>query len=229
MEQKNTITIRGRILSYYPRHLTNDGSEPRLDIPAARENLSLFKSIAENHHIPIVLMYGTLLGAVREQSFLTHDSDTDITIDSKYEYMLLEIIPELEKAGLLFIRYIKQTVFNKGVILYSFMRNEMWIDVYIMQKAFNGYVIMGKKYPRKFFDKFDSLSFYNQEYSVPHNPTGFLALVYGEDWQTPKPGCHSSPVKFLLRLRLITIIYSRTPSFIKKTWRFAKRLAGKWR
>jgi hypothetical protein len=105
------------------------------------------------------------------------------------------------------------------------MNNELWIDVYIMQKAFNGYIILGEKYPCKFFDELDSLKFYNHEYLVPHNPTGFLALVYGEDWQTPKPGCHASPV-VLLRLRLISMIYSRTPSCIKKTWRLAKRLTG---
>jgi hypothetical protein len=107
MEQKNTITIRGRTFSYYPRHLFNDGSEPRLDIPVARENLSLFKNIAEKHHIPVILVYGTLLGAVRERAFLAHDSDTDIAIDRKYEYMLLEIIPRTEKSRIVIYQVYK--------------------------------------------------------------------------------------------------------------------------
>jgi hypothetical protein len=233
MEQKNKITIRGKTFSYYPKQF--EGNKPPLDIPVARENLSSFANIAGKHRIPIILIYGTLLGAVRERSFLPYDTDTDITIDRKYEYMLLEINPELEKAGLLFVRYMKQTFFNKGIIIYSFMRNGMYIDVYIMQKEFDGYIILGEKYPRKHFDELDSLQFYNHEYLTPHNPEGFLAYVYGEDWRTPKPDCHSSYVKLILRLRLklmliptihsmIHPIYLKSPSFVKKPLRLAKRL-----
>jgi len=228
MNSKKTITIKGKKLPYYPRMLTNDGSEPRLNIPVARENLSIFKDIADKYSLPIILIYGTLLGAVRESSFLKHDSDTDITIHEKNEYILLNMIPELEEAGLLFVRYHKVVFFNKGMITYSFMRNEMWIDIYIMQKAFNGYIIFGKKYPKEYFKRLAFISFYEREYLVPYNPEGFLALVYGNGWKIPKPGEHGSPIKHILLIRIYNYMskwFSKLPfikNVIKKIIRFMK-------
>ena len=190
MENKTTITINGKKLPYYPRHLSINDSTPCLDISVVIENLNIFKEIADRYKLPVILIYGTLLGAIRENSFIKHDTDTDLVIDIKYENKLLEMIPELEKAGLLFIRYYKYTIFNKGSIIYSFMRNEMWIDVYLMQKHFNSYLIEGFKYPKNYFCRFDLLSFYGQEYLIPYNSEKLLALIYGNDWRIPKINFH---------------------------------------
>ena len=224
MEQKNPITIKGKTLPYYPRILVNDGSEPRLNISVAKENLSIFKNIADKNNLPVFLMYGTLLGAVRERAFIAHDSDTDLTIHKKHEDILLEMIPELEKEGLLFVRYIKFTLFNKGSITYSFMKDEMWIDVYIMQKTLTGYIILGRKYPKRFFDKCDSIIFYNNEYLIPHSHENFLTYAYGPDWKTPKPGDHSSRVKTIFSIRLY-IFLSRSLSSVPFVKNFLKKIA----
>jgi len=229
MGEKKTIRIKGKVLPYYPRILTNDGSEPRLDIPVAVENLSLFKDIAGKYKLPFLLIYGTLLGAVREQSFLPHDSDTDLTIDRKHEDVLLEMIPEMEKAGLLLIRYEKLVLFGKGIVTYSFMKNGMWIDIYMMQKTWNSYMVYGKKYPRKHFDKTDTILFYDCEYLIPHDPGGFLAYVYGVNWRVPKSGEHGSPIKHILRIRFYFFLSKKFSKifFIKNVIKKITRLI-KW-
>ena len=213
MEQK-TITIKGKVLHYYPRKLTNDGSEPRLDIPIAKDNLFIFKSIADKHNLPFILMYGTLLGAVREHSFLEHDSDTDLGIYKKHEHILLEMIPELEKMGLLFIRYTNLTLFGKGDITYSFMKNGMYIDIYIMQRTTNSYIICGIKYPKIFFDNTHTILFYDHEYQIPYACEDFLVYAYGANWETPKLGNHTSAVKQILRIRFCNYIIIMFSEFI---------------
>jgi len=205
VENKTSITINGKVLPYYPRKLSIDNGTPCLDVSVAIENLSIFKNIADKYKLPVVLIFGTLLGAVRENSFLKHDTDTDLVIDVKYENKLLEMIPELEKAGLLFIRYYKYTIFNKGSIIYSFMRNEMWIDVYLMQKLFNSCVIEEFKYSKRYFGCFDSILFYEHEYLIPNNSEKLLAIIYGNDWRTPKSNFHP-PQENIIYFRIYHIL-----------------------
>ena len=216
MEKNTIITINGKKLSYYPRHLSIDDDNPCLDILIVIENLKIFKKIADKYKLPVILIYGTLLGAIRENSFIKHDTDTDLVIDIKYENKLLEMIPELEKEGLLFIRYYKYTILNKGSIIYSFMRNEMWIDVYLMQNYLNSYVIDGSKYPKEHFSRFDLLSFYEQKYLIPYNSEKLLALIYGNDWRIPKSNFHppQNTIIFLKIFRILSRLFSKLP-FLK--------------
>jgi hypothetical protein len=115
------------------------------------------------------------------------------------------MIPELEKADLLFIRYSKNTIFNKGPIIYSFMRNEMWIDVYLMQKFFNSYVIEGFIYPKKHFSHFDYITFYERKCLIPYDSEKLLALIYGNDWRIPKLNFHP-PQKFIIYFRIYFLL-----------------------
>jgi len=195
------IDIKGSSFNYYPIDLKNDGSEPRLDIRVAIENLKIFKMTADAVELPIMLMYGTLLGAIREGQFLKHDSDTDLVVEETDEDKLLKIIPDLEIKGLLLVRYEKVIVFGAGIIMYSFMRNGMWIDVYLLQRR-RSCIICGIAYPSVFFEDLQNVSFYGEIYHIPNNVEDFLVLGYGADWRIPKENFHISLVKYLLRLRI---------------------------
>ena len=195
------IKIKGHEFNYYPIRLVNDGSEPRLDIDVAIENLKIMRTVLNNADIPFMLLHGTLLGAVRNGGFIKHDSDTDLLIDEDDELKLLDVIPVLEKKGLLLVRYEKITFFGFGNIVYSFMKNNMWIDIDVLQHAGKQCVIMGKKYPYSYFSKTEKIIFYNDEYTIPSDTNDFLSLVYGKDWETPIENAHDGAVKLIFRMR----------------------------
>jgi len=58
----------------------------------AEENLKLFKQIADKYNLKLILAYGTLLGAIREGDFITHDYDIDLMIFKEdIEKLLLKL------------------------------------------------------------------------------------------------------------------------------------------
>jgi hypothetical protein len=200
------IKIKGREFNYYPVHLVNDGSEPRLDIDVAIENLKIMRTVLNNADIPFMLIYGTLLGAVRDGGFIKHDSDTDLLIDEEVESKLLDVIPVLEKEGLLLVRYEKITFLGLGDIVYSFMKNNMWIDIFILQHAGEHCIIAGIKYPYYYFIKAGKVVFYDDEYAIPSNIDDCLTLLYGKDWKTPIENAHAGAVKLIFRMRVYFFI-----------------------
>lgn len=210
------IKIKGREFNYYPVRLVNDGSEPRLDIDVAIENLKIMRTVLNNAAIPFMLLHGTLLGAVRDGGFIKHDSDTDLLIDEDDELKLLDVMPVLEKEGLLLVRYEKITFFGFGNIVYSFMKNNMWIDIDVLQHAGKQCVIMGKKYPYSYFSKTEKIIFYNDEYTIPSDTNDFLNLVYGEDWKTPVENAHDGAVKLIFRMQ-VYYSFIRFGGFILKS------------
>jgi len=52
----------------------------KIDISIAKKNLLDFRRILNRNGIKFGLIYGTLLGAIREQNFIKHDEDTDVYI-----------------------------------------------------------------------------------------------------------------------------------------------------
>ena len=49
-----------------------------IDKVIAKENLFLLKDICDEAGLKFILFYGTLLGAIREHDFITHDEDIDL-------------------------------------------------------------------------------------------------------------------------------------------------------
>ena len=210
------IKIKGREFNYYPVRLVNDGTEPRLDISVAIENLKIMRTVLNNADIPFMLIYGTLLGAIRDGGFIKHDSDTDLLIDEDVELKLLDVIPVLEKKGLLLVRYEKLTFFGLGDIVYSFMRNNMWIDIFILQHAGEDCIIAGIKYPYHYFINAGKVVFYDDEYAIPSNIDDCLTLLYGKDWKTPVENAHDGAVKLIFRMQ-VYYSFIRFGGFILKS------------
>ena len=200
---KSYLKVKGIRIPYYPKVMKGYEESPRLNITDAIDNLNLFTEIANKYQLPVILIYGTLLGAIRNNSFIKHDVDIDLTIDIKYEKMLLNMVIELESVDLLLVRYKRFTLFNKGIIVYAFERKDIHIDVFIMQKGFNSYIILGKKYPKENFEYFEKILFYDNYYFVPHNSKLLLSLIYGDNWETPIPDVYTSSIDFIWQIKLL--------------------------
>ena len=70
-------------------------------------------------------------------------------------------------------------------------KKELCCDLFIYYKGeHNGeevykYVVWGKNafHKKEYFDKIDSIEFYDKKINVPNNPESFLKVKYGKDWQ----------------------------------------------
>jgi len=143
------------------------------------------KLFAENG-IFFFLAYGTLLGAVRDKDLIPGDEDVDIFTDD--ENKLRNALPQLQRNGLRLCRI-------QGGDLYSFKNgSDAYIDVYVLKKTplglwYKWCLRMGERYfPKFYFSKFDTVSFLDGDYLLPHKPERLLKLWYGATWRTPIPG-----------------------------------------
>lgn len=144
----------------------------------------------QTFHLDIYLMYGTLLGAYREQTFLEHDFDIDLAylsaktdIDDIVEEKN-HIIKTLQKENLLL------KTFNNGHFhVISFDKSvalDMWTswfdkdNMYYAVSAYDAWVKKEDVYPFKTIKFGDMIDF-----KIPCNTDKFLTAYYG-DWKTPK-------------------------------------------
>lgn len=174
------IIIKGKPFVFKDIELTYEKATI-LDCSIAKRNLIDFKTILDENKVPFLIMHGTLLGAVREHDFIKHDIDIDTCTLNEND--LINTIPALAKIGLCLCRY------EKGK-LYSFIRDNVYIDVYIVNKLqglirpfyvrYLGYVI-----PRKFFRHPKKISFLDVEFKTPNHTEQIIEFWYGKNWKKP--------------------------------------------
>lgn len=162
-----------------------------MDVEVATENLLLLKKVFDQNKIDFWLCFGTLLGAVREQSLIPYDTDIDICVFQKDMQKIIEMIPELEEMGLKLIRV------NHEKNLISFMRKDEYIDIYIFGESRKNLVFkewrMGNTFriKYKYFRRFSKVEFLGEKFLVPDKYKQFLREFYGKDWRIPKKGLHA--------------------------------------
>lgn len=174
------IIIKGRPFAFNEIELTYENATI-IDSSIAKKNLLDFKEVLDECHVPFLIMHGTLLGAIREHDFIKHDIDID-TCTLKEE-ALINAIPKLAEIGLNLCRY------EKGLI-YSFIREGVYIDVYIVNKI-NGLIrpfyvrYLGHAIPRKYFRKTKKIAFIGSTFNIPNHTEELIKFWYGENWRTP--------------------------------------------
>jgi lipopolysaccharide cholinephosphotransferase len=173
-------------LEFEPIHLFN--GRKKIDREIARENLLIVEKILSGSNLTWGLVYGTLLGAVREGNFIEHDEDTDIFIFDEDRETFFSLLFEMSNLGFKVARYEKT--------LLSIIRNNEYIDFYLFKRNFFGRRSGNYFIPRVFFSSFDVINLFGHNFPTVGNHRKFLMHTYGEDWMTPKIGNHAegSPV-----------------------------------
>ncbi len=95
---KNEIITKNGLYFYLPIHLYLGRKLINRDV--CRENLLDFKRILDEKNIQFGLMFGTLLGAVREKNFIEHDEDTDVYVLAEYRENILSLLFKFTQAYL---------------------------------------------------------------------------------------------------------------------------------
>lgn len=148
-------------------------------IDQATENLILFKKTMDKYNIPFGIIYGTLLGAVRNNNFIEYDEDTDVFVLDEYRKEFLDLLFSFRDVGFQVARY--------DVDLLSLIRNDDYIDIYFFKRGTLGRRICGDDtIPQSFFDVPEKINFLGQQFSTVSDYTAFLERAYGKDWRTPK-------------------------------------------
>ena len=147
----------------------------------AARNLSDLKAILDGEGIKFMLIAGTLLGAVREHDFISHDEDIDLAFLEEDKQAVLDVLPKVLEIGFDIARYD-----NRGLL--SVIRNGEYIDLYFFKPKEGEYGIRtcsGWLILEKFLTRYGQLDFKGEVYSVPLDYIGYLQCEYGENWKTP--------------------------------------------
>jgi SAM-dependent methyltransferase len=161
--------------------------EPLLDA------LEVVLGALEKAGVEPFLAYGTLLGAVRDQDFIGHDSDADLGYVSRFEHPV-DVIREsfalqrrLRAMGFTVQRYsglgIKVTIEEadgaaRGLDVFGgFLRDGM---LYLMGEV-------GHPFQREWLYPRSAGTLAGREFPVPAQPDHLLEAMYGVSWRTPDP------------------------------------------
>ena len=157
-----------------------EGIKP-IDKKIANENLQLLKQVCDRNHLTFLLFFGTLLGAVREHGFITHDEDIDLVMLKSDMPAFLAMLFELREVGFELARFER-----RGFL--SIIRKGEYIDLYFFAPY--------KKDPslmhccmdiceKKYVEETAPMEFLGQTYMAPIDYENYLSHQYGEDWRTP--------------------------------------------
>lgn len=164
---------------------------------AVRERgfIKTIKLLNENN-INYVVMYGSLLGLIREGKLLETDNDVDILvhkddIEKAVEMMKKAAMPMDDDRG-----NIKRHISDKyGLIEFYIyeVHDDYLVDLWSAQQA------KGRPNYVYRFKKDDILPFQNKNYygllpvSIPRQPEKVLASTYGPSWRIPRGGNDYQP------------------------------------
>lgn len=146
-----------------------------------KTTIRLLHKIAEDNNLDILPAYGTLLGFVRENKFINHDSDIDLFLYSNYEVF------EINKK-----KFNEQLACNKEVrikeevLSYKLKVSVRGIDVdiYLPKKIDNGAAEYISAYKTKNFIITEIITNNNLVFplNIPKNFDEILIMCYGENY-----------------------------------------------
>lgn len=175
------ILIDNKRLYYKELKLVVGAKKLNLDI--AKENLQIFHSIIEQTNITYGLMFGTLLGAIREKNFIAHDYDTDIFILSEEREKFLNLLFQFKNQGFELIR-------NSFDVI-SIMRKNEYIDIIIFKPKMKFGILNLRdcnnefECAAKYLENPIRYLFLGMNIYIPNNPQKLLQKTYGKNWKTP--------------------------------------------
>lgn len=151
----------------------------KIDKAIAEENLLLLNDFLCEHRIKYGLIAGTLLGAVREGDFISHDEDIDLFFLEEQRCELLDLLPLMREIGFEVARYDR-----RGLL--SIIRKGEYMDLYFFKELCDGIRhCCGWCIPEVFLMKTTTIEFKGRDYVVPFDYEDYLVYQYGNNWRTP--------------------------------------------
>lgn len=177
----------------------------------AREMLSILKEVLLKNDVHFLLNFGTLLGAIRDNDFIPHDYDIDLSMHEKYKPAFIASLPELRDNGIVMCGHYKGNIFSlfyDGIICDIDVVFDM-----VFPYSLRYYRLLEKCYPKFYTEKTEMITFMGDLFEVPANPERYLKYMYGKNWRIPQKGKHA-------RLFPHWMLLSRFHYFVKRFFRY---------
>ena len=164
----------------YKTHVLYPGVK-QINKEIAEKNLIDLKHVLDKFDIKFLLIAGTLLGAVRDHDFISHDEDVDLAFLEEDKTKLFECLPVILDCGFEIARYD-----SRGLL--SLIREGEYIDLYFFRKmndepnirTCSGWLLL-----ENFLTNTTKFRFKGEIYNIPLEYTEFLKYEYGDTWMEP--------------------------------------------
>ena len=207
----NEINTINGIYKY--QEIKFENGTKRINREISKENLLLLKKCFDAANVNFGLIYGTLLGAVREKNFIEHDEDTDVFVLYEDREKIFNLLFQLRELG-----------FDVGRLnneLMSIIKDGEYIDIYFYKiknsktRECDGYVIESN-----ILENLEDYPFLGHTFKVPKNPKKLLTLLYGKNWMIVDKNAKAQNYGLYLRIKFFIRNNSKTLfhiiSWIKK-------------
>lgn len=160
------------------------------DLEVARGNLHDFDRIMRELGLSFFCHQGTLLGAARAGTLISHDTDIDVGVIDFDEGLLTRALQRLEIEGFSVVR---TACDSWGFIDFvTIMKSDEYIDIhcFLRTSRFGRKVVVNKGfYSREgLFDSFAELRLEGLAVLAPRGYEALLDSWYGRDWRVPRVG-----------------------------------------
>lgn len=168
----------------------------------ANENLIILKDVCNRNGLTFLLFFGTLLGAVREHDFITHDEDIDLVMKKSDMPAFLGMLFALREVGFELARFER-----RGFL--SIIRKGEYIDIYFFAPYKKDSSLMHccmDICEKKYIDDIMPMEFLGNIYMAPREYEDYLAHQYGDNWRIPSKKFEFGISK-ITRLKQLAIMY----------------------
>ena len=151
------------------------------------ENLLDFKEVLDKYNVSFVMIFGALLGLIREGKLISHDTDIDVACFNEFvrkdHWKLAKIKQDLRDKGF-------YVVSNDVCYLHNdfFIRNGEKIEIWWFDKIDDEWIFGNTvRYPAHYFDTLEEVDFLGTKFKIPSTPEKFIERTYGKTWRIPNP------------------------------------------
>lgn len=156
----------------------------KLKIAYEMEQLQLF--FKNKLDLNLYLIYGTLLGAIREKDFIPHDCDVDFAYISKKTTKYKVLQEFIFISNILKNNKILKKIKQNGQVHCKGLTDNFIFDIWTSYISENNFYLMpsDKIYDCKLIMPLKTICFKNKSFNIPNNSEKLLNELY-TDWTKP--------------------------------------------
>jgi len=159
-----------------------------------KEMLEWADKFLRRYDIKYWLIFGTLLGAVRDGKMIPWDEDVDLGVKTDGAREILKHLNEIYDAGYTPKVSIMPDSKVCTISMYYSRTNSLHLSFDVANEVINEYLgicVCDIEQPGSYWsyadiDELGVIEFEGRMYPIPNRPEFGLKVYYGEDWQTPR-------------------------------------------